>query len=72
MKRNVLLFILMRVPLAVFGQGTPTISNVDIVGISDSILSNDLRDAMQKLVGQPADPYRIATPLIRAATDAKG
>jgi len=56
MNRILLLLITLCFPLTVFGQGTPTISNVEVVGISDSMLSVDVRESLQKLVGQPNSP----------------
>ena len=64
MKKTLLLSFLLLIPVLVFGQIVPTISKIEVAGASDQVLSTDLRDAMQKLVGQRYDPS-IVDPVLR-------
>jgi hypothetical protein len=52
------------IPVLAMGQIVPTISKTEIAGASDQVLSVDLRDSMQKLVGQRYDPA-IVDPILR-------
>jgi len=64
MKKTLLLSFLLLIPILAFGQIVPTISKTEIAGASDQMLSTDLRDSMQKLVGQRYDPA-IVDPILR-------
>jgi hypothetical protein len=52
------------IPVLAQGQIVPTISKIEIAGASEQVLSTDLRDSMQKLVGQRYDPA-IVDPILR-------
>ena len=55
---------LLLIPILAFGQIVPTISKIEIAGVSEQTLSTDLRDSMQKLVGQRYDAA-IVDPILR-------
>ena len=55
---------MLMIPVLANGQIVPTISKTEIAGASESVLSTDLRDSMQKLVGQRYDPA-IVDPVLR-------
>jgi outer membrane protein assembly factor BamA len=64
MMKTLFLSLMLMIPVLANGQIVPTISKVEIAGASDQVLSTDLRDSMQKLVGQRYDPA-IVDPVLR-------
>jgi hypothetical protein len=64
MMKTLILSLLLMIPVLASGQIVPTISKIEIAGASEQVLSTDLRDSMQKLVGQRYDPS-IVDPIHR-------
>jgi outer membrane protein assembly factor BamA len=64
MMKTFCLSLMLMIPVMASGQIVPTISKTEIAGASDQVLSVDLRDSMQKLVGQRYDPA-IVDPIVR-------
>jgi hypothetical protein len=64
MMKTLILSLLLMIPVLASGQIVPTISKIEIAGASEQVLSTDLRDSMQKLVGQRYDPS-IVDPILR-------
>jgi hypothetical protein len=64
MMKTLFLSLMLMIPVRANSQIVPTISKIEIAGASDQVLSTDLRDSMQKLVGQRYDPA-IVDPILR-------
>lgn len=64
MMKTLFLSLMLMIPVLAIGQIVPTISKIEIAGASEQVLSTDLRDSMQKLVGQRYDPA-IVDPILR-------
>jgi hypothetical protein len=64
MKKILFLSLMLLIPVVAFAQIVPTISKIEIAGASEQVLSTDLRDSMQKLVGQRYDPATV-DPILR-------
>src|SRR4051812_37732656 len=64
MMKTLCLSLMLMIPVLATGQIVPTISKIEIAGASEQVLSTDLRDSMQKLVGQRYDPA-IVDPILR-------
>jgi len=65
------LLVLMFVTRAIFAQTPATIEKVEITGISDQLLSAELRDAVQKLNGQRYDAQAAEQLANRIQTEVK-
>jgi Omp85 superfamily domain len=64
MMKTLCLSLMLMIPVLAHGQIVPTISKIEVAGASEQVLSTDLRDSMQKLVGQRYDPA-IVDPILR-------
>jgi len=64
MTKTLIACFLLLIPILAFGQIVPTISKIELAGVSEQVLSMDLRDSMQKLVGQRYDAA-IVDPVLR-------
>jgi len=69
MKKTLFLSLMLMIPAMTIGQIIPSISKIEVAGFPERSLSVDLRDSMQKLVGQRYDAETVDPILRRIETE---